>query len=289
MDAEIASAQAFVNQQPAGSQIGVYEFHRDDEVPQQVSALTTDKALLTAQIGGIWTNYVQGFPAASRAWDALGMAIAALGATNTDETHYIVFMSDGQDDSSTNTVANVIAAATKANVQIYTVGFGHELAPTVLQNISTSTMGRFYNAGTDVSALPLSFAQIGKDLSSQYVLRWATLKRSATPFTPSFQITYQGFTAMSPPPPPGVVTGTNFTYVTNNGVIDTNMVFLYTTNYIVAPYTPTTYAGNVLGGSLRLVPDADVNPGEHRLARHLRAALYPATATCIIAPTGRCP
>jgi hypothetical protein len=261
VDAEIASAQVFVNQQPAGSQIGVYEFHRDDEAPQQVSPLTTDKAHLTAAIGGIWTNYVQGFPAASRAWDALGAAVSALGNTNIDETHYVVFMSDGQDDSSTNTLNNVMTAAAKGAVEIYTVGFGAEEDASTLQNISSTTLGRFYDAGTDISALPLSFARIGKDLSSQYILRWATLKRSATSFLPTFQITYQGFTAPSPGDPPPFISGTNFTYETNmSGDIATNSEFLYTTNYTLPPFTATTNAGNVLGGFLRLAPDADVNP-----------------------------
>lgn len=271
VDAEIAGAQDFVNQQPADSQIGVYEFHRDDEAPQQVLALTTNKALLTSAIGGIWTNYVKGFPAGSRAWDALGAAISALGPTNSDENHYIVFMSDGQDDSSTNTLDNVITAATNDAVQIYTVGFGDEIDTNALQNISDSTLGEFYDAGTNVSALALSFAQIGKDLSSQYILRWATLKRSATAFMPSFQISYQGLTALSPPIPPPVVSGTNFVTVTNNGVVATNTVLLYTTNYIIPPYKPTTYAGNVLAGSLRLVSDADVNPA----AISLRATYVP--------------
>ena len=276
VEAEIASAQAFVNQQPAGSQIGVYEFHRDDEAPQQVSPLTTDKAALTAAIGGIWTNFVQGFPAASRAWDALGLAVSGLGATNIDETHYVVFMSDGQDDSSTNTLPNVLAAATKGAVQIYTVGFGDEeiTGAPILQSISDTTLGRFYNAGTDISQLPLDFARIGKDLSSQYVLRWATLKRSATTFLPTFKITYQGFTAPSPADPPPVPTGTNFTYTTNmTGDIMTNPVVTYTTNYVLPPYKPTTYASNVLGGFLRLVPNADTNP-THIALRAIYAPRY---------------
>lgn len=260
VDAEVASAQQFVNQQPADSQIGVYEFHRDDEAPQQVLPLTTDKALLTSAIGGIWTNYVKDFPAGSRAWDALGDAISALAPTNTDENHYIVFMSDGLDDSSTNTLTNVISAAISGNVQIYTVGFGDEMDTNTLENISDSTLGQFYNAETNVSALALSFAQIGKDLSSQYILRWATLKRTANAFMPSFQISYQGLAALSPPNPPPVVSGTNFVTVTNNGTIATNMILLFTTNYIIPPYAPSTYAGNVLGGSLRLVSDADTNP-----------------------------
>jgi hypothetical protein len=260
VDTEVTAAQDFVEQQPSGSQIGVYEFHRDDEDPQQVSALTTDKRSLEGAIGGIWTNYVQGFPAGSRGWDALGAAIKALGPqTNTDEGRYIVFMSDGRDDSSTNTVDSVIAAATNANVQIFCVGFGAEMDSVALQSISDATLGRFYQA-IDLQSLALSFAKIGKDLSSQYILRWATLKRSSLATQPAFQITYQGFTASSPPIPDGVITGTNFVVVTNNGVLDTNMVFLYTTNYIISPYTPSVYAGNVLGGFLRMAPDADVNP-----------------------------
>ncbi len=260
--AEVASAQAFVNQQPADSQIGVYEFHRDDEAPQQVMPLTTDKTLLDNAIGGIWTNYVQNFPAGSRAWDALGDAINALGTNNSDESHYVVFMSDGQDDSSTNTFNNVITAATNASVQIYSVGMGDELDTTNLQTLASSTEGRYY-APTNLPDLALDFAGVGKDLSSQYVLRWATLKRSTNSFQPSFQITYEGFTADSPTNPPPFISGTNYVVTTNSsGSLSTNDVYLYTTNDIIPPYTPTDYAGNVLAGSLRLVADADEDPTE---------------------------
>src|ERR1019366_2362371 len=92
-------------------------------------------------------------------------------------------------------------------------------------------------------------------------LRWATLKRSANSFMPSFQISYQGLTAVSPANPPPFISGTNYDVFTNSaGNLDTNIVFLYTTNYIIPPYAPTAHAGNVLAGSLRLVSDADVNP-----------------------------
>ncbi len=259
IDDEVASAQSFVNQQPADSQLGVYEFHRDDEAPQQVVPLTIDKNLLDSSIAGIWTNYVQNFPSGSRAWDALVAAIGNLGPANSDESHYIVFMSDGQDDSSFATLNNVITAATNANVQIYAVGFGSDVNTANLQNITSATLGRYY-ASTNLTDLALAFAQIGKDLSSEYILRWATLKRSTNSFIPSFQINYQGLTALSPANPPPFVSGTNFVTVTNNGTVSTNTVFLYTTNYIMPPYTPTTYASNVLAGSLRLVADSDLNP-----------------------------
>jgi hypothetical protein len=262
VNAEIADAQSFVNEQPPDSQIGVYEFHRDDEAPQQVMSLTTDKNLLDTAIAGIWTNYVQNFPAGSLAWDALGDAITGLGPANSDESHYIVFMSDGNDDSSTNTLDGVIAAATNAVVQIYAVGIGDDVNTNDLETLTSSTEGRYY-ASTNLVDMSLDFAQIGKDLSSQYILRWATLQRSTNSFMPSFQISYEGVTADSPANPPPVVTGTNFVTVTNSsGDVSTNDVYLYTTNYIIPPYTPTDYGSNVLAGSLRLVANADENPTE---------------------------
>src|SRR5208282_2791426 len=92
------------------------------------------------------------------------------------------------------------------------------------------------------------------------VLRWATLQRSTNSFLPSFQISYEGLTADSPTNPPPFISGTNYDITTNSsGMLSTNDVYLYTTNDIISPYTPTEYAGNVLAGSLRLVSDADTN------------------------------
>jgi Regulator of chromosome condensation (RCC1) repeat/von Willebrand factor type A domain/Putative Ig domain/Immunoglobulin domain len=260
VDSEVAAAQEFVNQQPADAQIGVYEFHRDDEAPQKVSSLTTDKAQLDSSIAGIWTNYVQGFSSGSRCWDALVAAIKALGPMNSDEEHYVIFCSDGEDTSSTNTFQDVINTASNADVQVYCVGFGREVNAATLQAITTQTEGRYY-AATNASQLATDFALIGKDLSGQYILRWATLNRSTNAFMPSFQITYQGLTADSPSNPPPVITGTNYVTVTNtDGTLGTNQVFVYTTNYIISPYLPSLYAGDVTVGSLRLLADADVHP-----------------------------
>lgn len=256
VDAELSGARLFVNEQPADAQVGVYEFHREDLSPQQVASLTTDKSLLDAAIAGIWTNYVRDFPAGSRCWDALTAAIGGLGATNRDEQHYVVFVSDGRDESSTNTVNSVMTAATNKNIQVYCVGFGAELNAAPLQQITEQTSGRYYPAA-NASALAGALAQIGKDLNGQYVLRWATLKRSSTPFMPSFQVTYQGLTALSP---------TNPWYVDlDNPIIDPDTTppttnYNNVTNYIISPYAPNLYAGDPTVGSLRLVTDADVHP-----------------------------
>jgi hypothetical protein len=261
VDTEVSAAQEVVNQQPDTAQFGIYEFHRDDQAPNQVQSLTANKTLLDNDIAGIWTNYVQNFPAGSRCWDALFAAIKSLGTNNVDEEHAVIFCSDGYDTSSTNTFQNVINTANNANVQVYCVGFGDQIDTATLQSITSKTQGRYYEA-TNLAALAFDFAQIGKDLSAQYFLRWATLNRSTKAFTPSFQITYQGITAYSPANLPPFISGTNFTYIydTNNVIIGTNAQPIYTTNYVISPYLPADHAGNVTIGSLRLVANAEVLP-----------------------------
>jgi hypothetical protein len=256
VDDIVAGAIDFVDQQRPGAQVGVYEFHREDFAPQRVAALTTDHALLDSSIAGIWTNYVQWFPAASRAWDALIAAIGDLGPTNSDEQHYAVLVSDGKDESSFATVKDVIKAATNNNVKVFCIGFGAELDPAPLQSITAATQGKYYDAAA-IGGITPAFDQIGKDLNGRYLLRWATLKRSTNSFMPSFQLSYQGFTANSP---------TNPVYMdTNNPIIDTNSMppttnYPLLTNFVISPYTPSQHTGSVTVGALRLVPNAAVLP-----------------------------
>jgi hypothetical protein len=250
VDQVTTGAKIFVNSQSPESQIGVYEFHREDVDPQKVIGLTTDKAALDQAIDGIWTNYVQWFPAASRCWDATVAAINAIGASNRDEQHYVILVSDGKDESSFSTGGDVIAAANNNNVKVYAIGFGAELDTFALLNITVQTGGRYYEA-TNVAEISAQFAEISKDLNSQYLLRWATLKRSTNSFQPSFQVAYQGLIALSPTNP--IITTTNITPPATNPPPPV-------TNIIIAPYTPTQHTGTVTVGSLRFVANAEVLP-----------------------------
>lgn len=248
----VAGAKEFVHQMPTDTQVGLYEFHREDFDPAEVLPLTSDKAMLYEAIDGIWDNYVQSFPAGSRCWDALAAAIPKLGPTNRDEIHCVVFVSDGRDESSISTLRDIITLATNAQVRVYSIGFGSELNAAPLQTLATQTKGRYYEAQTP-GEIAAAFAQIGKDFNGQYLLRWATLKRSTNSFMPSFSITYQGFTATSPTNP------VSLDY--DNPIIDTNSTPATTnypriTNFIIAPYTPTEHTGSVTTGSLRLAADA---------------------------------
>ncbi len=259
VDNIVQGAQLFVDQQPANEQIGIYECHRDDQLPTQVQALTTDKTLLDTKIAGVWTNNVKGFPGASLCWDTLVTAIKALGSPNADEQHYLVFVSDGNDQSSTNRLADVIAAALKAQVRVYCVGFGTPVNTNGLMSITSATAGRFYYA-TSLGDLAANFASIGKDVNGQYILRWATLKRGSRPFLPSFRVSYQGTNADSPTNPIISISGYTTNYDTNTPPQVIDVTTNYATNFVIAPYTPSTYAGNVLAGALRFAPNADIHP-----------------------------
>jgi hypothetical protein len=242
--AMVNGAMDFVNQLPSDAQVGVYEFHRDDEAPNRVINLTSDKTAVRQAIAGIWTNYVQGFPAGSRCWDALMAAIPDLGPAAVDEQHLIVFVSDGQDESSSATSGSVIANAQNNKIRLFCIGFGAELNPVVLGTMATQTSGAYYD-GT--SGLTIPFNQIGKELAGQYFLRWATLKRRNPPFQPTFLLGYQGFVAWA----------TNV--VVSNAPMGTNPP-TYTTNFLIPPYVASQHTGTVTLGVLRLVPDAIDKP-----------------------------
>jgi len=254
----VAGAQDFVNQQSADTRMNVWEFHRDDMAPSNVVALTTDKVLLNNEIAGIYTNYVKGFSSGSRCWDALTNAITSLGTSNQNEQHFVVFVSDGRDESSTATFTNVIDLATNNDVKVFALGFGDELDATTLQTLATETQGRYYQAGSTASELAAQFAEITKTSKSQYILRWATLKRSPTPFMPSFAISYSNLIAFSPTNPitPG---STNIDDTVDPPVTNITPDM---TNFIIGYFDPSKYAPPppVTAGQLFAAANAAVHP-----------------------------
>jgi len=262
VDNMVKGAQFFVDQQPGAAQIGVYEFHRDDVSPAKVSGLTKNKQALDAAIAGIWTNYVQGFYAGSRCWDAMTAAIADLGAANPDEQHAIVVVTDGLDYSSIATEDSVIKAAQAAQVQIYCVAYGNNPDTNVLGQITAATRGQLYTA-INSPDLFQQLALSSKDVQAQYILRWATLRRAPTPFLPDFQLTFQGFSAG--PPAWTWQMGQNLATNIDNTTTPptTNVVtnlFGVWSNPRLGPYDVTNWAGPVTNGTLRIVTDDEVQP-----------------------------
>jgi hypothetical protein len=278
VDFMVAGAQYFVSQQSVGSQVGVYEFHRDDADPNEVMGLTQDKQALNEGIAGIWTNYVNGFYAGSRCWDAVTASILALGGANPDEQHYVVFLSDGLDSSSTNTVPQVISAARAGKVRVYCIAYGNNPDTNTLSQITSSTGGRLFTADNQEELFD-QFALIAKEIPAQYILRWASLRRDTNEVAPFFLLSYQGHTNT---PAPWLCV-TNFEdfeeYTTNLDInidttseppvtnitetIETNVstrITLAWENQDLGPYFVSNYIGTVTEGTVRLVLNEEVKP-----------------------------
>jgi hypothetical protein len=282
IDAMQSSAKLLINEEPANALFGIYEFHAEYVNPQVVttnpatkSAFISDKAALSTIIDGIQTNYVQGNYAGTRCWDAMYAALQQYGATNGDEQRYLIAMTDGNDSSSllntnANPVSNIVALAQSKQVKIFCVAFGSDVNTNSLQQLTSQTGGHYYLAATTAD-LAIQFQKIVKDVSGQYLLRWATLKRAPKPFQPSFQVTYGGFTDTFNT---NLIYQTNEVYQTNITVdpsqtppvtnidIMTNTVV---TNILSLPYSPPDWSNDVRVGFLRLVPDANVGPQTIRL------------------------
>jgi hypothetical protein len=282
IDAMQSAAKLLINEEPANALFGIYEFHADYVNPQLVttnpaakSAFLSDKPTLSTIIDGIQTNYVQGNYAGTRCWDAMYAALKLYGATNNDEQRYLIAMTDGNDSSSllntnANPVSNIVALAQSAQVKIFCVAFGSDVNTNSLQQLTSQTGGHYYLAAT-TDDLAIEFQKIVKDVSGQYLLRWATLKRGAKVFQPSFQVTYGGFTDTFNT---NLIYQTNEVYSTNITVdpsqtppvtnidITTNLVV---TNIVSLPYNPPDWSNDVRVGFLRLAPDANVGPQTTRL------------------------
>jgi len=271
IDAMQAAAKLLINDEPAHALFGIYEFHADYIDPQMVTtnAATTngfiaDKAALGAAIDGIQDKYVKDEYAGTRCWDAMYAALKQFGPTNRDERRYLVAMTDGNDDSSLlnasgDPVGDLVALAQANQVKIFCVAFGSDVNTNALQQLTSETAGHYYLAATTAD-LSTQFQKIVKDIDGQYLLRWATLKRAAQPFQPSFLVTYGGFTASW---------NTNIVMTNIITSIDTNstpaITNSYDTNVIQVPYNPPDWTNDVRLGSLRLVTDADMGPQTIRL------------------------
>jgi formylglycine-generating enzyme required for sulfatase activity len=239
------AAKGFISVLNPDAQLGIFEFHREDQDPAttgKVADFTTDKGYLQDRIDAIWADYVKWFPASSRCWDAVYAAVMEFPTSSTnDEQRFVVFLSDGRDESSTQTPSNIISAANSRNVNIYCIGFGAELSPDALEEITTRTAGQYYKAKS-VGDLATRFEELVLDLGGQYTLRWSTLRRTSSNFTPSFDISYKTVSVSQSGP----------------------------------PYRPTDHAGNVLHGRLR-IPDYShgINQESHSASVYLRAVYVP--------------
>jgi hypothetical protein len=205
----------------ADAQVGVVEFHRNDQNPQRVSGFTVDRNYTRSRINSIAAEY----PSGSRAWDAMMRSLGDFSTGNApEEARYIILFSDGNDTSSWASIDDVVNEAKARDVRLYAIGMGDNVNASDLYFMTSATVGEYFPAAA-VDQLDDAFQNIVDDLGGQYILRWFSLKRrDADAFFPSYTIGIAGDTAEYTAP---------------------------------ARFVPSQHAGNELKGQLRLVQSSN--------------------------------
>ncbi len=110
---------------------------------QQVTVdvfMTNDKVLLKQGIDGLVAN------GNTAVWDAGVVGVQELVNNGTQECRAVILLTDGEDNSSTNTPDDVIALALNNKIRIFTIGLGTGINDADLQRIATDTGGKYYKA-----------------------------------------------------------------------------------------------------------------------------------------------
>jgi len=158
---EKAAAVQLVNLLGENDTVAIYAFGSGVSLVQD---FTSDKAAATAAI-----NSIRGGGSTSL-YDAVHTAL-----TNTSEQSgrkAVVVMTDGGDNSSSNSLQDVIDLAVNTNIPLFTIGFGNA-SVTVLEAMANMTGGVFFPSATSQDLLDI-LDRIGTILGEQYIISFRT-------------------------------------------------------------------------------------------------------------------
>ena len=176
------ATKTFVNLLGANDQVAVWGF---DSSVDFIIDFTANKSAVNAAIDAY--TYSGGSTAF---YDSVYDSLAAIIAKNGRKA--ILAMTDGEDNSSSHTKAEIISLAVTHSIPIYTIGFGSPDEVT-MQEIATQTGGKYYR-GTDASALQQILTDIGNLINNQYVVTYNTTFTDGSVHTLDICVTYQGCT-----------------------------------------------------------------------------------------------
>ncbi|MEW6756902.1 MAG: VWA domain-containing protein [Acidobacteriota bacterium] len=161
---EKTAAKAFLALLGSTDQASVYGFTSTVDL---VMDFTTDKAALGAAVDGY--PYKGGMTAF---YDGVYQALSNTSTRNGRKA--VIAMTDGEDNSSAHSQAELIAYAQGLGIPVFTIGFGSADA-TVLDAIATQTGGKYFAAATSAN-LQTILQSIGAIVNSQYVITYTTTK-----------------------------------------------------------------------------------------------------------------
>jgi hypothetical protein len=138
---------------------------------QVTQTFTSDKAKLLAAIDAPFDQGLR-----TKLYDALYQAIDDTGPQSNFRKAIIV-ATDGEDNGSTRTLAEVTSNAISRNVPVFAIGLGASINSAALEQLATGTGGLYYQSATSQN-----LATIYRQLSSllyeqQYILKFDQLSK----------------------------------------------------------------------------------------------------------------
>ena len=148
----------------------VVKFGSEVEVTQD---FTSEKTKLLAAIAA---SFDKG--GATKMYDAAFQSVGDTGGKSTYRKAVIV-ATDGADNASVRTLADVSSSALNQNVPVFTIGIGASINRSALEQLATETGGLYYEANTSQN-LATIYRQISSILyEKQYILKFDQLSKGA--------------------------------------------------------------------------------------------------------------
>lgn len=163
IDNAMAAARAFAAQRKPSQQLAVLAYNADTET---VLPFTTDQSEIDQALGG--TPRIAYY---TRMYEALDRAIALIGDAKLSPGS-IVLLSDGQEVGSFSSPDEAIAKARRARVRIFSVGLRSRFYDTATLTALANQTGGRYREASSPKALRAIFAELGSQLSREYILRY---------------------------------------------------------------------------------------------------------------------
>jgi hypothetical protein len=213
----VKGAQVLIDSLKETHQIGVIEFHKPDVPPSILQPFVTNKIVAKNSITNFASEEI--YSDFSICWDAVYMGLEQFPSKHNPKIfRALLFLSDGFDNSSTDTPKNIIDLALKRNVHIYNIGVGKVHEENVLKDIAKKTGGTYVHA-KDICVLLERFQAIIRDLGGQYKVSYITPKKPKDGvFDFKCEIAYKGL--KSSPPLTGKIKAAAIYGDTRKGIID---------------------------------------------------------------------
>ena len=173
IEAMLAAFDAAINVLSPTHRIGVVEFHDRNVTPNILSPLTSNRETIRQSVKEFSESKFD--HGSSRVWDAVVKGIT-LFSDNRRTVRALVFLSDGRDTSSIDSVLTVAFAATQGKIQTYILGIGEVTGEQDLRSLAVRTNGD-YHPVSDISQLQTALQVVVRDLRGQYQLSYITLRR----------------------------------------------------------------------------------------------------------------